>query len=111
MQINDSKVHKHQTCCPQHCGLDGCGILAHVEGDKIVKLEPADFPDPIDRRICLRGLASLDITYHPDRIRYPLKRVGKRGEGKFERISWNEAYKLIVDKFKSIAEICSDVYA
>jgi predicted molibdopterin-dependent oxidoreductase YjgC len=52
-----------RTACPAHCGIDCCGILAHVKGDKIIKLEPADFPDEKDKRICLRGLVSLDVTY------------------------------------------------
>lgn len=93
-----------RTACPQHCGIDCCGILAHVKGDRVIKLEPAEFPDERDRRICLRGLSSLDITYHPDRIKYPLKRIGERGEGKFERISWDEAYDLITTNFKKIAD-------
>jgi anaerobic selenocysteine-containing dehydrogenase len=70
----------------------------------VIKLEPADFPEKIDKRICLRGLTSLDITYHPDRIKYPMKRIGKRGESKFERISWEEAYGIMVKKFKEISE-------
>jgi len=93
-----------RTACPAHCGIDSCGILAHVKGDRIVKLEPADFPDEKDRRICLRGLVSLDMTYHPDRIKFPMKRIGKRGEGKFEQISWDEAYDIIVSNFKKISE-------
>jgi len=93
-----------RTACPAHCGIDSCGILAHVKGDRILKLEPADFPDERDRRICLRGLVSLDITYHPDRIKFPMKRIGKRGEGKFEQISWGDAYELIVSNFKKISE-------
>jgi len=101
---NNPIIMKYRTCCPAHCGIDACGILAHIKEDKIIKLEPAEFPDPIDRRICLRGLLSLDITYHPDRIKYPLKRVGERGEGKFIRISWDEAYNLIVENFKRISE-------
>ena len=92
-----------RTVCPAHCGIDACGILAHVKGDRVVKVEPADFPNPKDRRICLRGLSSLDITYHPDRLKHPLKRVGERGQGKFERISWDEALDTIADRFKEIA--------
>jgi molybdopterin-containing oxidoreductase family molybdopterin binding subunit len=92
-----------RTVCPAHCGIDACGILAHVRGDRVVKVEPADFPNPRYRRICLRGLSSLDITYHPDRLKYPMKRAGERGEGKFERISWDEALDTIADKFKEIA--------
>jgi anaerobic selenocysteine-containing dehydrogenase len=58
-----------RTVCPAQCGIDACGILAHVKGDRVVKVEPAEFPDPKLRRICLRGLSSLDITYHPERLR------------------------------------------
>jgi anaerobic selenocysteine-containing dehydrogenase len=93
-----------RTVCPAHCGVDACGIIAHVKGDRVVRLEPADFPDPKARRICLRGLSSLDITYHPDRLKYPLKRVGERGEGKFERISWEEALETIADRFRKITD-------
>jgi len=75
-----------------------------VKGDRVVKLEPADFPEKRDRRICLRGLSSLDITYHPDRLKYPMKRVGERGEGKFERITWDKAYNIIVENFKEISD-------
>jgi len=98
-----NKVKHIRTVCPAHCGIDACGILAHVKGDRIVKLEPADFPDIRDRRICLRGLSSLDITYHLDRLKYPMKRVGERGEGRFEQITWDNAYNIIVENFKKIA--------
>lgn len=92
-----------RTVCPAHCGIDACGILAHVNGDRVVKVEPAQFPNPKHRRICLRGLSSLEITYHPDRLKYPMRRVGDRGEGKFERISWDEALDTIADQFKDIS--------
>ena len=97
------KIRLIRTVCPAHCGIDACGILAHVEGDRVVKVEPAEFPDPKMRRICLRGLCSLDITYHRDRLQYPMRRIGKRGEGRFERISWDEALDTIADKFRHIA--------
>jgi molybdopterin-containing oxidoreductase family molybdopterin binding subunit len=99
----DTQTKLIRTVCPAHCGIDACGILAHVKEDRVVKVEPADFPNPRYRRICLRGLSSLDITYHPDRLKYPMKRAGARGEGKFERISWDEALDTIADKFKEIA--------
>ncbi|TXT58664.1 MAG: putative dimethyl sulfoxide reductase catalytic subunit A [Promethearchaeota archaeon] len=99
---NDIKTVR--TACPAHCGIDCCGILAHVKDGKIIKLEPAEFPNEKDKRICLRGLASLDITYHPDRLKHPLKRIGKRGEGKFEQITWEEAFTTIAEKFKAIAD-------
>jgi len=100
---NKEDVRLVRTTCPAHCGIDACGITAHVQGDRVVKVEPAEFPDPKYRRICLRGLSSLDITYHPERLQYPMKRVGERGEGKFKRISWDEALDFIAGKLKKIA--------
>lgn len=93
-----------RTACPAHCGIDCCGILAHIKGNKVVKLEPADFPYERDKRICLRGLSTLDVIYHPDRIKCPMRRIGERGEGRFERIAWDKAYDLIVENFKKIAD-------
>ncbi|MCP4625464.1 MAG: molybdopterin-dependent oxidoreductase [bacterium] len=98
--MTEDKIHMVRTVCPAHCGIDACGILAHVQSDRVVKVEPAKFPDPKHRRICLRGLSSLDITYHPDRLQFPMKRTGERGEGKFERISWDDALDFIADRFK-----------
>ncbi|MFX1567499.1 MAG: molybdopterin-dependent oxidoreductase [Promethearchaeota archaeon] len=98
---NDIQIIR--TACPAHCGIDCCGIMAHVKDDKVIKLEPAEFPFPYDKRICLRGLSSLDITYHPDRLKYPMRRVGERGEGKFERISWDTAFDTISEKFINIS--------
>jgi len=69
----------------------------------VLKLEPADFPDPKYRRICLRGLTGTELTYHPDRLKYPMRRVGERGEGRFERISWDEALDTIAARFGDIA--------
>ena len=99
----DQESRLIRTVCPAHCGIDACGILAHVRGEKVIKLEPAEFPDPKYRRICLRGLSALEITYHPDRLKYPMKRVGNRGEGRFERISWDEAFDTIAARFRDIA--------
>ena len=71
-----SKVKEEliRTACPAHCASNACGILAHLRDSEVVKLEPADFPEPHIRRICLRGLSSLQMLYHPDRLKYPLKR-------------------------------------
>lgn len=55
-------------------------------------------------RACVRGRGYRKFVYHPDRLKYPMKRVGKRGEGKFERISWEEATTLIADNLKRITQ-------
>jgi anaerobic selenocysteine-containing dehydrogenase len=87
------------------CGIEdgvSCGILAHVRDGVLVKVEPADFPDGRFRHICARGLCTVKLVYHPDRLRHPLRRVGERGEGRWERISWDEALETIADKFRKI---------
>ena len=87
------------------CGIvDGvrCGILAHVRNGVLVKVEPAEFPDPRFRHICARALCSTQLVYHPDRLKYPLKRTGKRGEGKWQRISWDEALDTVATRLMEI---------
>lgn len=54
--------------------------------------------------VCPKGLTIPDVMYHPDRLLYPLKRVGERGEGKWERISWEEALTTIAGKLKEIKD-------
>lgn len=83
------------------CG-PGCGISAHVKDGVMVKVEPATFPGT--SHICARGLSYPRWVYHPDRVKYPLKRVGERGEGKWERISWEEALDTLIIKFREIGE-------
>lgn len=68
----------------------GCGILVRVMEGRAKKIE-GNPSHPINRgKLCARGHASLQRLYNPDRIRGPLKRAGKRGEGRFEPISWDE---------------------
>lgn len=91
------------TVCHSACGLV-CGLLAHVENGVLTKVEPADMPDPRHRHICARGLATVRMVYHPDRLRYPLKRIGARGEGRWARISWDEALDTIAARLEEIGE-------
>lgn len=90
----------HGVCKP-NC-FASCGVNVHVRDGKIVKISPADFPDKRFNRTCLRGLTHVQRTYNPDRIKYPMKRAGERGEDKWERISWEEAITTITDKWKQI---------
>jgi anaerobic selenocysteine-containing dehydrogenase len=80
----------------------GCGILAHVENGRITKIEGN--PDsPLNRgTICAKGLAQIEKLNHPDRIKYPMKRKGERGKGKWQRISWDEALETIAEKISEI---------
>jgi len=78
----------------------GCGLLLHVEKGKIVRIE-GDPDSPLNRgAICAKGVAQIERLNHPDRLRHPLKRAGARGEGKWQRISWEEALATIIQKIK-----------
>lgn len=81
---------------------DGCGVLFYTKDNQLVKVE-GDPENPVyNGRLCMRCLALPEAVHHPDRVKYPLKRVGERGENKWERISWDEAYDIIVDKVRQI---------
>jgi len=82
------------------CGLCqiGCGILVHVDNGRVIKVE-GDPESPLNKGIlCSKGLASLEYLYHPDRLKHPLKRVGDKGEGKWQQISWDEAIDTIAEE-------------
>src|SRR3972149_4372371 len=82
----------------------GCGVEVHVKDGKVIKVEGMDDHPWYQGRLCPRVLAMTQYIYHPDRLRYPLKRVGERGEGKWERISWDEAFDICEKRLREIAE-------
>jgi anaerobic selenocysteine-containing dehydrogenase len=90
----------------KRCICFGCwlqaGVLATVENGKVVKLKGE--PDhPVNQGwICERSKAFIEHLYHKDRLNYPLKRVGNRGEGKWARISWDDALGEIAEKLQEI---------
>ncbi|GLP95690.1 DMSO/selenate family reductase complex A subunit [Paraferrimonas sedimenticola] len=95
------------TCSTFDCG-GKCDIRAHVRGNQLVRIstindEAVDDDMPL-MRACVRGRGYRRFVNHPDRLKYPMKRVGKRGEGKFERISWDEATSIIASESKRLAE-------
>lgn len=96
---------KIRTGCPAHnCG-GRCLLIAHIQDGKITRLEADDRPDSLaapQLRACPRGRAYLRRQYHPDRLLYPLKRTGKRGEGQFKRITWDEALDTIATQFERV---------
>ena len=94
-----------RTVCDPNCHASPrCGITAHVQAGRITAIEPGRFPHPAyDRRICPMGMARLEYQYHQDRLRYPLKRIGARGESKWQRIRWSEAYDMIAEQLGNIA--------
>jgi thiosulfate reductase/polysulfide reductase chain A len=92
-----------RTTC-RSCGHGGCGVFVTVEDGRVIGIE-GDPDHPISKGyMCSKGDSSIDLLYHPDRLRYPMKRVGERGEGKWQRISWDEALDTIVSKLRQIKE-------
>jgi anaerobic selenocysteine-containing dehydrogenase len=91
------------TCMGTGCHA-GCIHLTRVKDGKIVKVERVIYPDGEEGTICLKGVAGARLPYHPDRLKYPLKRAGRRGEGKWERVTWEQALDEIADKIKRIRE-------
>jgi anaerobic selenocysteine-containing dehydrogenase len=84
----------------------GCGVLLYTDAEgKLVKCE-GDPENPYSTgRLCVRCLGVPEVTNHPDRLMYPMKRDPKdRGKDAFERISWDEAYDLIERRFNEIKE-------
>jgi len=85
------------------CGFcyAGCGIVIHLEKGRPIKIE-GDPDSPVNKGLlCEKGLAALDYLYHPERLRHPLKRKGNRGEGEWQRISWDEALGSISERLRS----------
>lgn len=84
--------------CSVNCG-SRCALQLHVKDDEVCWVDTDNTGDDIygnhQVRACLRGRSIRRRINHPDRLNYPMKRVGKRGEGKFERISWQEATDTI----------------
>lgn len=97
-----------RTGCPAHnCG-GRCVLKLFVKDHTIIRIETDDRPgdeihDP-QLRACVRGRAYRRRQYHPDRLKYPMKRTGKRGEGKFERISWDEALDMLASEINRVKE-------
>jgi anaerobic selenocysteine-containing dehydrogenase len=81
----------------------GCGALVTVENGAITHIE-GNPEMPTQGTMCAKGLSSIQHVNHPDRLKYPLKRTGKRGEGKWQRISWDEALDTIEAKMKESIE-------
>jgi len=86
-----------------HCGVcpADCGVQIFLKDEKITRIAPQkDHPKGI---CCPRGTRANEIVYSPHRLLYPLKRVGKRGEGKFERTTWDEALDILASGLENIS--------
>ena len=84
-----------------------CRVVVHTENGRLVKIEE-DRTDPrVDTMLprtkgCLRLSGAKEYVYHPDRVKYPLKRIGDKGENRWEKITWEQALDEIADKLEVI---------
>lgn len=88
-----------------HC-MGNCMFECTVRDGRMVKVVPRPNDDKRFHNICLKGIAEVEHIYGEARIQSPMRRVGERGSGEFEAISWDEAFKTIAEEFKK----CQDTY-
>ncbi len=84
--------------------INNCGVIARVRDGVITKLDPNPHFIKSRAMLCARGNAGIKAVYDPDRLKYPLIRVGERGEGKWRRASWDEALDLVAKNMLEIGE-------
>lgn len=103
----EDQVKVIPTCGTTNCG-GRCLVKAHVKDGKIIRISTDDAEEDSlicpQIRACIRGRSYRKFIYNPNRLKYPMKRVGKRGEGKFERITWEEAINTIYKETERITD-------
>jgi anaerobic selenocysteine-containing dehydrogenase len=91
-----------KVACPHDCP-DTCAMLVTVENGVATKIQGDASMPFTDGTLCTKVAHYLERTYAPDRLLHPLRRVGKKGQGKFKRIGWDEALDEIAARLKSLA--------
>jgi anaerobic selenocysteine-containing dehydrogenase len=103
MPVHSAETKTVRGACPQDCP-DTCAFIYHVEDGKLVEVT-GDPAHPMTRGgLCVKLKDFAEHHYNPDRILYPMKRVGPKGSGKYERISWDEALSTIKSKWTDIID-------
>lgn len=100
MQTPKTIIH---AACPHDCP-DTCAMLVEVEDGRAIRVSGDPAHPPTQGFLCTKVARYLERVYNPDRVLYPMRRAGAKGEGRFERISWNEALDTIARRFREIAE-------
>ncbi len=91
--------------------VNKCALFAEVEDGIIRKLNPNPLFPKSKNMLCARGDAGIHAVYDPDRLKYPMIRIGEKGDGKFKRVTWDEAYEVILngtDKFQGLNQIIDE---
>ena len=95
----DSKIFN--SVCPRDC-FGSCGLKIKIENGKAIEIKGNSHHPLTGGRLCSKGKNYLSMVYSSKRLLYPMKSVGFRGEGKFEKISWNEALNIIYKKLQRL---------
>jgi anaerobic selenocysteine-containing dehydrogenase len=99
--MEESSETKAVTCCA--CSQQ-CGVLVHLKDGVIVKIS-GDKDHPLSQGfICVKGARAAELHYSPQRLNWPFKRSGARGQGKWEQISWEQALDEIAGKVRPLVE-------
>ncbi len=103
MSAHSSETRIVRGACPQDCP-DTCAFLYHVEDSRLVEVT-GDPDHPMTRGgLCVKLKNFAEHHYNPDRLLYPMKRVGPKGTAQFERISWDEALQTIKERWSDIID-------
>ena len=98
------KVERIRTCC-RGCGKMECGVWVTVRDGRAVAIEGDESSFQSMANCCSKSKASLQAAYHPDRLRYPMKRTNPKGEDPgWVRITWDEAFATMGEKFNDVKE-------
>lgn len=91
---------------PYLCNMcrNKCAGFARVEGESVTKLNPNKYFPKSRNMLCPKGNAGINALYDKDRLKYPLIRIGKRGDGKYRRVTWDEAYEYIKNSLIKILD-------
>ena len=110
---NNSKKSNIKKEVPTLCEMcvNKCAAIAEIENGIVKKLNPNPIFPKSRNMLCPRGVAGVHSLYDPDRLKFPLIRIGKRGSGKFKRVTWDEAYETILNgtkDFKGLKDILEE---
>lgn len=96
----EKELYGYDSVTKSHCRMchGGCGVLVYTRKGKVEKIS-GDPDCPINHgTICSKAMGSIQLAYHPDRLTHPVRRIGPKASGKWERISWDEALDAIAER-------------
>ncbi|MDB4410467.1 molybdopterin-dependent oxidoreductase, partial [bacterium] len=101
-RLDYSKAKATPTIC--FACTNHCGVIGWVQDGLVRKIDGNPLDPNTEGNLCSKAQGMISYTYYPERILYPLRRVGKRGEGKWKRITWDEAYTELAEKMRPLRE-------